>query len=983
MTIVNKTMWQQTKQRVFKLSMVATAIGALGLTACATSTSAPVKRATPIKDKAVAVQDINNIESEYLDADSFDSLEGLLYATDVRAVENDRLAILKHGNVWKRLPLGYSMGLDNLQHPRISAQRNWFISRQPYLDRLSARASRYLFYTVREAERRGLPTELALLPVIESSYDPAATSSAAAAGLWQFIPSTGRSYGLTQNSTYDGRRDVVASTQAAYDFLSALYNQFGSWELALAAYNAGPGTIAKAIKRNEAAGLPTDYWSLRLPKETMDYVPRFIAVAQIVKNQAAYGVDIPAIANRPHFREIILSEPMDLNYVSQVTGLNRAELYALNPGYRGDRIDQNSSMRLLIPADLNPNIDAQLKGKVDNSWLVKKADAIPKANRTMGSATGQYIPLPGVNNTPTTTYQPPVTAVNTQPVLSTEPPISAEERAKIADLLAEEEQNTKVVDTSSVVSTTTEVITATNQAVSNVETKATEVLEQVTPSTETITTATTSIKGVALAIPVEHKDVDLETVETNLTVAEKTGQGIEKTFSYPTAVTEKIEETAEVAQLNKNKEIIQKEKEVVVTAPKGKRTTYVVRVGDSLINIANRYGVNWRDVAEWNKIDANAPLLVGTPLYLYNAKAVNEPKPTPAPVKKPEIYTVQSGDSLNSIAARTGLTVKQLAEYNGLTVTSRVITGQKLSLVEPKTPPKPVAQVKPVVKPTTTVNSRIATESYIVKRGENLIGLATRYGMTAKELADLTDGVSANSILQAGQKINVPKGKNTPSRTSTSANEKRTTHPTSHTVKSGETLTSIAQRYALQLNYLAELNGLERNSRVRAGQVLKLAGDVPNKVATPVAKSTSSAPTTNSNTGGYVVKSGETLTSIAKREGLTIAELAAANGLTTKSTVRSGQRLVIPKATKKLEPVKAEPKALSKKDDKKAEAKAVEKKKEANKKAKTVSYKVKSGDSLIALAKKHGVTPAELAQINGLKSNASLQSGTTIQVPAK
>ncbi|CAG2159479.1 unnamed protein product [Oppiella nova] len=140
-----------------------------------------------------------------------------------------------------------------------------------------------------EAERRGLPTELALLPIIESSYDPAATSSAAAAGMWQFIPSTGKIYGLRQTSLYDGRRDVVESTRAAYEFLGSLYNQFGSWELALAAYNAGPGRIQQAINRNQAAGLPTDYWSLRLPQETMNYVPRFLAVAQIIKSPSKYG----------------------------------------------------------------------------------------------------------------------------------------------------------------------------------------------------------------------------------------------------------------------------------------------------------------------------------------------------------------------------------------------------------------------------------------------------------------------------------------------------------------------------------------------------------------------------------------------------------------------------------------------------------------------------------------------------------------------
>ena len=206
----------------------------------------------------------------------------------MRAVEGDRLLILKHGDVWKRMTVGFKMDLNHWDS-RIEAQRSWFISRQPYLDRLSARASRYLYHTVKEAERRGLPTELALLPVIESSYDPAATSSAAAAGLWQFIPSTGKIYGLKQTSLYDGRRDVVESTRAAYEFLGSLYNQFGSWELALAAYNAGPGRIQQAINRNRAAGLPTDYWSLKLPQETMNYVPRFLAVAQIIKIRQHMG----------------------------------------------------------------------------------------------------------------------------------------------------------------------------------------------------------------------------------------------------------------------------------------------------------------------------------------------------------------------------------------------------------------------------------------------------------------------------------------------------------------------------------------------------------------------------------------------------------------------------------------------------------------------------------------------------------------------
>ena len=210
-------LYQPSLPQFLKITVLGSALAALGLTGCSSSPNATQKS----KSKLVG--------SGYLDANSLDSLEDLLSATDMRAVEGDRLLILKHGDVWKRMTVGFKMDQTHWDS-RIEAQRGWFISRQPYLDRLSARASRYLYHTVKEAERRGLPTELALLPIIESSYDPAATSSAAAAGMWQFIPSTGRIYGLKQTSLYDGRRDVVESTRAAYEFLGGLYNQFGSWE---------------------------------------------------------------------------------------------------------------------------------------------------------------------------------------------------------------------------------------------------------------------------------------------------------------------------------------------------------------------------------------------------------------------------------------------------------------------------------------------------------------------------------------------------------------------------------------------------------------------------------------------------------------------------------------------------------------------------------------------------------------------------------
>lgn len=275
-----------------------------------------------------------------------------------------------------RLRDGFSLNTD-ISEDRLLRQKQLLAGKQAYIDRVLSRAQRNLYLSVSEAERRQLPTELALLPVIESAYDPMALSRSQAAGLWQFIPDTGRLYGLEQSWYYDARRDPIASTQAAYDYLSKLNSIFNSWELALAAYNAGPGTVSRAIKRNQALGLGTDYWSLKLPAETMAYVPRFLAIAALFKSPESFNVRLASIPNRPHYRTVNTPGPMTLNEVADLTGLSPQLIRELNPALRRDSNAPQGPYQWHLPASLDVALENQLMQSAGTGRVVvaKAGDA--------------------------------------------------------------------------------------------------------------------------------------------------------------------------------------------------------------------------------------------------------------------------------------------------------------------------------------------------------------------------------------------------------------------------------------------------------------------------------------------------------------------------------------------------------------------------------------------------------------------------------
>lgn len=266
--------------------------------------------------------------------------EQLTYQEDVNADSGDDL--------WTRIKSGYA--IPNVKSQYTTNHETWYASRPDYVKRMLERSQKYLFHIVEEVEKRGMPTEIALLPMIESAFNPQAYSRSAASGIWQFIPSTGKNFGLQQNWWVDNRRDVTAATSAALTYLQKLHSMFGTWDLALAAYNAGEGTVQRAINKNRRQGLPTDYQSLSLPPETRNYVPKLQAIKNIVTHPENFGLKINSIPNRAYFARVTTPKQIDAKLAAQLAEISYEEFSSLNPSYNRPVITStNDKHQLLLP----------------------------------------------------------------------------------------------------------------------------------------------------------------------------------------------------------------------------------------------------------------------------------------------------------------------------------------------------------------------------------------------------------------------------------------------------------------------------------------------------------------------------------------------------------------------------------------------------------------------------------------------------------
>jgi len=272
-------------------------------------------------------------------------------------------------DVWDRIRSGFKIDGDTSGNPLVALHESWYAARPDYVRRMLDRSRRYLFHIVQELDRRAMPMEIALLPMVESAFNPAAESPSAASGIWQFIPSTGRHYGLRQDTWYDGRRDFTAATEAALDYLGKLYLDFGDWKLALAAYNCGEGCVARAIEKNVQQGLPTNYASLPLPSETRHYVPKLLAIRNLISHPEHYGIVIDTLPNQPYFRQVTLrSASMDIRSAARLAGISSDEFIALNAAFPRKLIRSDAPVNLLVPVARTDAFQRNLQTGSWDSW---------------------------------------------------------------------------------------------------------------------------------------------------------------------------------------------------------------------------------------------------------------------------------------------------------------------------------------------------------------------------------------------------------------------------------------------------------------------------------------------------------------------------------------------------------------------------------------------------------------------------------------
>lgn len=631
-------------------------------------------------------------------------------------------------DVWERIRRGYAMPV--LQSKLVDRWVDFYTKDPAYLRRMSERAGQYLYHIVEEIENRGMPTELALLPFVESAFQAEALSRAKAAGLWQFMPATGKAYDLAQNLWRDDRRDILESTRAALDYFEYLHGMFGDWHLALAAYNWGEGSVQRAIQRAKRRKQPTDYLHLRMPRETANYVPKLEAVKRIISNPSKYGITLPDVGNEPFFVTITKPRDIDIETAAELAGMPLEEFRRLNPSYKLPVIVASHNNVMLLPAD-------KLDFFVDNlaSWMdsgqplsqwttyrlqqgetlaqvagrsgmtedeLRKVNGIPKGRRVLANSTllvrstgtedQQDIAAELANAklqlSPTTTWRRVTYRVRSGDTLSG---IARRWRITMKSIVTANRLRSDRLRVGQRL-----VLTVPNvprQAIASTQRSESSqhVIHRVR-SGETLSTIA-SRYGVSISqLKMTNR------IRTNLI---RPGQRLRIPFGGADAVSD--------------------------------TKIYTVKAGDTLSTIASRYGVSVVRLKRANRLSGDS-LRIGDRLEIPTQVAVSD---APKRVAKSRTHRVRSGESLYTIGKRYGVSVDRLKAANGLR-RNTIRVGQEL------------------VIPARSSSGATASNGKVhrVRSGDTLSEIARRYGTTVSKLRSANDLTS--NRLRIGQELKIP-----------------------------------------------------------------------------------------------------------------------------------------------------------------------------------------------------------------------------------
>lgn len=631
-------------------------------------------------------------------------------------------------DVWERIRRGYAMPV--LQSKLVDRWVDFYTKDPAYLRRMSERAGQYLYHIVEEIENRGMPTELALLPFVESAFQAEALSRAKAAGLWQFMPATGKAYDLAQNLWRDDRRDILESTRAALDYFEYLHGMFGDWHLALAAYNWGEGSVQRALQRAKRRKQPTDYLHLRMPRETANYVPKLEAVKRIISNPSKYGITLPDVGNEPFFVTITKPRDIDIETAAELAGMPLEEFRRLNPSYKLPVIVASHNNVMLLPADKVDFFVDNLASWMDSGqplsqWTtyrlqqgetlaqvagrsgmtedeLRKVNGIPKGRRVLANSTllvrstgtedQQDIAAELANAklqlSPTTTWRRVTYRVRSGDTLSG---IARRWRITMKSIVTANRLRSDRLRVGQRL-----VLTVPNvprQAIASTQRSESSqhVIHRVR-SGETLSTIA-SRYGVSISqLKMTNR------IRTNLI---RPGQRLRIPFGGADAVSD--------------------------------TKIYTVKAGDTLSTIASRYGVSVVRLKRANRLSGDS-LRIGDRLEIPTQVAVSD---APKRVAKSRTHRVRSGESLYTIGKRYGVSVDRLKAANGLR-RNTIRVGQEL------------------VIPARSSGGAAASNGKVhrVRSGDTLSEIARRYGTTVSKLRS-ANGLTSNR-LRIGQELKIP-----------------------------------------------------------------------------------------------------------------------------------------------------------------------------------------------------------------------------------